>query len=724
MEAESDVPENERKRGTGHAEPPGGTLRSPFDIAFPMVYATFFALIALGVHVKFFPIGGIGVESDFYESLAGAAQELWEGNFSVASYPYKGPFYSFPLALVHFFGGDWYTNGVALSLLSAAAGLIVLYRLLLRVFNRWLAVTATISVSLMADFFVHAHKACTDLLFFLLCFSAISLLLIRRWRWVVFVGAGIFSAFAFLTRYNGAYLLVGAAVVLLFVNPWGWPRRRRLIAFGTILLAFALVCAPWFVLSRAETGRVLATENLRNVTDEFYGGARKGDIPEGGFTSVSSLIAHDPVHFATHSLLNIPRHLWFDIEHSLGLRTAIPMVLGLLLLTLVPPTRKQMGFYTFGIVYFLSMCVVFRLPRFVLPVAPTYIAVAFAFLVGPHGERRSRLGRAFGDRLFAGLTRLTSRDSTAVRRTVPVVVAGILLLQVLGIVENERWYLKRLPLYILPAAQFLVEHAERAGHVDQQTVLARKPHIAYYSGMEYQRYPVPVTGSREFVTFAVEQNVDYIVYGLVEQMHYDDTEWLVGVENTAGVERIFSNESTRIYEVANWLDLDEADGRRGLASRLAHLQSLEGADDPEAVVLACREIHVLYSHNGRPWKAAEYLVRGFEAAKTIPDPDEADRQIRALGRDFADLSLTYLRLGREDEGAAVLEKALLELEHYWTRQDLVAMHTILSTHYTRQGLEEKALRHARAARDVADSTDVHGRSGLTQSPSRELEDDE
>lgn len=691
----------------------GGSRRlsGSFDVVFPSVCAAAFALAALFVHLRFFPIGDIGVESDFYQSLARAAQELWDGGLSIASYPYKGPFYSFALAFVHLFGGDWYTSGVVLSLICSAAGIVILYRLLLRLFDRRLAVTATVAASLIPSVFMNAHKASTDQLFLFLCLLAISMLLVERWRPRAFIGAGIVSGLAFLTRYNGAYLVMAAAVVALLVDPWGWSRRRRITALAIYVAVFLLVCAPWFALNWVETGRVLETENLRNVTEEFYGGARQSDIPEGGFASIGSIVAHDPAYFAGHYLLNIPRHLWYDAERSLGFRMGIPAALGLLLLLLAPPTRRQWAFYSFGIVYFLSMCIVFRLPRFVLPLAPAYAALGLSFLVGPVGARRSRLGRAVGDRFFSWVALPARSGSAVAKRTVAVVIAGTFVLQILGIVESERWFIARVPTYVLPAAGSLRVHAEQhSDNVAQEVVLARKPHIAYYAGMRYERYPLHLEGDRELLTFAVERNVDYIVYSRIERMYYEDSAWLADLAVVDGVSRVLSDESIIIFEVAKRLDLDEAEGARRLTALIAELERLDDSGDTDATVRAFREMSMLYSYNGNPMRAGDCLARAVRAAQADPDRERAGPLVRTLMADLMSLSRTYFRLGRDSDGAELLENWLTEFEGLLTQSELKVMHTILSMHYTRQNQEADALRHAEEARRASAAVDDRSRS--------------
>jgi 4-amino-4-deoxy-L-arabinose transferase-like glycosyltransferase len=639
------------------AAPPGRRLRGAFDWAFPVAYAVVFALVAWSVHARFFPIGGIGVESDFFSGLVPAAKELWSGSISIARYPYKGPFYSVALVFVHMFGGDWYENGVLLNVLCAAGSLIVLYRLLLRTFGRRVAVVATISTSLVAKFFVHAHKASSDMLFFLLCFLAISLLLMKKRPWLALAGSGVLSALAFLTRYNGAFLPAVALIVILFMDSWRGPVKRRVASAAVYIAAFVLVCAPWLAFNLVETGSLLQTDNLRNVVEEFYRGARAADIPSGGFTSVGSMITHDPAHFAGHYLLNIPRHFWADMLHALGIEAGILVMLGLLRLLFVPPTRKQWAFLSFGVGYFLSMCLVFYLPRFSLLVIPMYLAVGFSLLVGPHDGRRSRLGEAFDRRFIGGWRRLVEKRPKVIRTAIPLVIAGLLLMQVQWIVRAETFHYSVRPLFVLPAARFLKEHAGGEARAEEKIVMARKAHVAYYAGTKYRMYPHRVLDGRELVAAAIELGADYVVYSRLEHACYPDAKWLGGLESEFGVERIYSEQDITIYELAGWLDLGSREGAAGLEERLARLESFDRAGRRDAVMRTCAEIALLYSYNRDLEKAGNYLLSSLEVAVGLPDAEDRNRGVRVLRSELARVADAFHGSGRHAEGAALIDEA-------------------------------------------------------------------
>ena len=100
-------------------------LYKRFDHLFPLVYIILYALTISILFLSSPMIGDLGVESDFYSELVVSAQKLWQGDFAVENYPFKGPVFSFALVFAHTFGGDWYTNTIVLNLICASLSLVV-----------------------------------------------------------------------------------------------------------------------------------------------------------------------------------------------------------------------------------------------------------------------------------------------------------------------------------------------------------------------------------------------------------------------------------------------------------------------------------------------------------------------------------------------------------------------------------------------------------------------
>ena len=529
-----------------------------------LLYAAAYFLVALGVHLAFFPIGDIGVETDFFGDLVVAAQKLVLRDFSVASYPYKGPFYSFALVFVRLFVRDWYLSGVVLNGLCAAASLIVIFRTLVKLYGRTTAFLATIAVSLGSQYFILAHKASSDMLFLFLCYSAINILFMDAFSWRRVIGAGILSAFAFLTRYTGIFL-PAALVAMSLVNPWGWPWRRRLAAVSAYAVAFLVVCAPWLVKNVDEAGSLLATRNVDTVVEEFYGGPRATAIPAGGFASIRQVIVHDPAHFIRHYLFNIARHLWLDMWNLLGVELAILVYFAVLRMLFRPPTRKQWAFLVFAACFLLVISAAFFLPRFSLPLTPVYYAILFSMLIALQGMRRFPLAAEL-DLLRAQRSDAARKERAAAQKgsrkgkTAPTltparavtvcIVALVFILHVRSVVETEKRYYDQRPMYILEAARFLKAHEAERRRTEKAIVMARKPHIAYYSDMTYRQYPQSISYIREIVDHARSQGVSYLVLSDIERSYTGDSKGWQRLGMIEGVETIYTKPSITIYELA------------------------------------------------------------------------------------------------------------------------------------------------------------------------------
>jgi hypothetical protein len=529
-----------------------------------LLYAVAYFFVGLGVHFAFFPIGDIGVESDFFGELVVAAERLLQHDFTVASYPYKGPVYSFALILIRLFCRDWYLSGIVLNGLCAAASLIVIFSLFARLYGRTIALLTTLGVSLGAEYFTLAHKASSDMLFFLLCYGAISVLLMETFSWRRVVAGGVLSALAFLTRYTGVFLPVACGAALL-INPWRWPRKRRLAAALVYLAVFFAACAPWFIKNINETGRFLATRNVENVVQEFYGGSKAGSVPAGGFTSIGQVFMHDPAYFIKHYCANIGKHLWLDMTVLLGIEAGILVYLGILRMFFRPPTRRQWAFLAFPACFLLVVCTVFFIPRFSLPLTPVYYSIIFSMLIALQGMTRFPAAAVIG--LFrkrkaeparkkrAPVADKSSGDRKASPGLRPAwavtvcIIAALFFLHIKWIVEAETFYYNQRPMYILEASRFLKAHAAQEHRSGTGIVMARKPHIAYYSGLSYRPYPQIFTYLWEVIDAARSQRASYMVFSDIERSYFGDSEGWQKLGTVEGIRTIYTKPSITIYEL-------------------------------------------------------------------------------------------------------------------------------------------------------------------------------
>ena len=687
-----------------------------FDYLFPLLYVILFSLTTSALFLSSPAIGDLGVESDFYSELVVSAQKLWQGDFAAENYPFKGPVFSFVLVFAHSLGGDWYTNTIVLNLICASLSLLVIYRLFLRIFNRPIAVSSMILLSLHFEFFYHTHKASSDMLFFLLTFLAISLLVRRRWAWYYPCAAGFISGLAFLTRYNGFFILVAAAFMLIFINPGDWTRPRRLLAGMIFLGAFLVPCIPWFWVNHAETGRILSTRNLYNIVQEFYGGARKEEIPPGGFKSIYHLIAHDPGYFVGHFGKNIFQHLILDMRKTMGLFVGALVFLGTLRLFVISPSRQQKSFLIFPLCYYLFMCAIFHMPRLSLPIVPVYLAIGLSVLFGSGGEDRSRLGKWLEHRFSRPLQwinqplrqktknppklsrtarRTTVRSRISLRLGISILImAWLIVWELTIIVSAERFYSSQTPHYILEAARFLRTNKDPDS---TPVIMARKAHLAYYSGMRYQNYPPNWSSFGDLLDYALDHQVRYIAYSDIERMYFKADEFMLHLHIIGGIDIFYRDDHTLVFSIAEWMNTGRVTSDMKNEDLVRIMNEAEKSEDPERILYTCNNIAEFHIAGG-DWSAcANCYLRGMELIRILPD-NIVNSEILADFRNH--LSQVYLKLERYREGIELQQKNIGLFTRLGDRNALARSHLLIYRHFEMLEEFDKALSHLQISHDL------------------------
>ncbi|MBN1163797.1 MAG: glycosyltransferase family 39 protein [Candidatus Krumholzibacteriota bacterium] len=709
-------------------------IQERFDHLFPLLYVLLFTLTVGVIHLSSPAIGDLGVESDFFSELVVSAQKLWQGDFSVDNYPFKGPFFSFALVFVHVFGGDWYTNNIILNLICAGLSLIVIYRLFLRIYSRSVAVAAVLLLSANYEFFYHAHKASSDMLFFLLAFLSLHLLVREKRSWYYILAGGLVGGLAFLTRYNGFFIPVSGAIMFIFVNPGKWKINRRLLA-GTIFLgAFLLPCLPWFWANHSQTGSILTTHNLYNIVQEFYGGARESEIPPGGFTSIYHLITHDTGYFLAHYGKNIFSHLFLDLRKTVGQLVGIFVFFGLLQLFFIPPSRRQKSFLIFPLFYYLSMCAIFYLPRLSLPIVPAYYALGLSFLFGSGNRHRSSLGKWTEGKFTTSLEwinrplgrkkdtpppsgRISGRAAAARKKGggaefsgagAPgakgypsprmiiglLVMAGLLVAEIAMIVSAERYYRRQNPLYIMEVARFLKSHQDPDS---TPVILARKGHLAYYAGMRYQNYPQNWNNFREFIDYALDHQVRYIAYGDIERMYFSADEFMRQLPQNEGIDLIYEDSHALIFSLAEWMPEGRVIPGMQEEDFTNLLGEAERSRDPERIMYTCKNIASLHITGG-DWNAGiGYFTRGMEIIRSLPDNPSSRENLSAI-RNY--LSQSYLETGRYREGIQLQQENIELFKRSGDMEALARSHLLTYRHFEMLKEIDKAREHLEISRNL------------------------
>lgn len=494
---------------------------------WPLPFVLAYAGLGLAVSLATAPLGDLGVEADFFAELAPAAQELAAGRFAVANHPFKGPLHAFVLVPVHAvlapLGVGWYRSAVVVSLLAASGALLLLHRLARDLAGPRAAAVALVTAAAIKVFFIHAHKASSDQLFVLLVVAAATVLLSARPVPRNWAGCGALAGLAWLTRDNGIVMPVWAAAVLLLLDPWRLAWRRRVLAVAWVWAGFLVVASPWLVATRAQTGGWVASRNLQNIVDEFYGGERAALVPEGGFASLGELVAHDPAHFATRFLGNLPRHFVEDLNQVTGLTTGALALALLALLGWRRPDRRQWAVLLMGVVMFTALGAVFYRPRFSLALVPVW---AFAIALAVERLPRARTAAA------------------------AAVVAVVVALHAGHSLRAVRFYAAQQPRHLAEAIAAAPRWAAASGEGARRPVLmARKAHLAHYAGLRYAPYPQMARDPQDLVDRARARGATFLAVGSIERGYLPDPAMLDRLDELPGVSVAWRDRWTLVYRV-------------------------------------------------------------------------------------------------------------------------------------------------------------------------------
>jgi hypothetical protein len=298
------------------------------------------------------------LETDFFGSYAPQARTFLEhGTLQIEEY--RGPIYPIVLGLVRLLIGDYFKAGIVLSVAAAAVLLGVLYFIASRLWNRPIALWSVALTAFNPVFNHYSYEAGTDMLFAAMCFGAIYHVLQDNG-----VRAGIFAAVAYLTRYNGAFLLLPSVL-----------KRKRFWIIGT----FLILIAPWGIRCWMEKGNFFYNKNYLNLAYNIYGEGKGWDNFWANpsiyqkFTSFTSVITYDPGLFVKRMLSNVVNHFVKDTAQVTGIAQTILAAIGLLFLR---PNRKQLLFFLFGLWMFAVNLLAFYSERFSLFLVPFYAVLA------------------------------------------------------------------------------------------------------------------------------------------------------------------------------------------------------------------------------------------------------------------------------------------------------------------------------------------------------------
>ncbi len=421
------------------------------------------AWVALALH----PVGDYFTESDFY-GYADGARLLQHGHLDFSRYSVVGPLYELLLAAVSFAVRDAFRAGQLISVVAAGGVLLLWAAIVRRRAGEAAALWTVLFIAANPVFVRYATSATTDMLAVLLQSAAVAALLSASEPRTAF-RAGALAALAALTRYSALYLVPAAFLVfMLWPAPGLAPGRTRFWSIVWFILGFAVLALPWLVPS-LRAGQVPGANLFQSFSFYTDPAATRNiqdavpDLTAGGYRSLLNVVRGQPGALAVRLLANLPDHLMRDLRDLVGLPVSAVCGIGLLLALFDGSWRRLQPVALVGALLFGSLLPVFYSERYALPLVPY-----FATLAG----------------LAAGSTLLALRFGPPWLWLKGLAALWPLALSVQGAVAQQRWLAGQLPVEVLPAASVL-----RAVAPPGARIMARKPHVGFYSGLTSVAFP-------------------------------------------------------------------------------------------------------------------------------------------------------------------------------------------------------------------------------------------
>lgn len=637
-----------RRPDTGRAAEPAApveTLDSPGDpppapaphawarpAAFGWVALVGAVLLALafGLH----HVADNYTETDFIGGYVPGARGLLAGHLDASRYAVAGPVYEIVLAATGAAMRNFESAGKLISV-TAACGALLLWFLTIESRAGALAGLWTVLFLAVNPVFVrYGSSATTDMLAMGTQAAALYALFGGRGRNGALI-AGVLSGLSVLTRYNAVYLVPA----FLWSDAWrespdARARARTALGFAA---GFAAPTLPWLAFS-ISSGHLPGEGLFQNLAFDVYAHAKGITWDEyaarmgPGFGSLWDVLSRSPADLLHRLVENLRDHVVLDVQLLLGWPAAIACAAGLPFALPAGGWRKLLPLWAAGALLYLTLVPVFHSERYSLPLAPIYLSLAGMIGASP----------------FFAVTLRGRRVPLA-----PVLALTLLAASAAYSVRYQQQVLRDLPVEVRPAAEAL-----RVVAPPGSKVLARKPHIGFYSGVTQVPFPA-VSTLPELAGFCRQHGIDFLYYSTPEADTRPEFTYLLDRE----------------ADVPGLVPIPfEPPGR----ARLYRIVDGFGASPAWFSIDSLRTLRVsrsLASIGAPAWRAA--LVSGIFAMQS-GDYADAGRHFLHLTRmrpDFAQgfflAGESHRLLGRYDIASAAYQRALvLEPEMHAAREGL------------------------------------------------------
>ena len=452
--------------------------------------------------VGFWRVGGYGVETDAFGSFLPEVRKMLRGEFTPLD-GFKGPGYHAAVALVSFVARDLFLSAKIVALASSAIVLWLLFRLVRRSLGTGTAWVAMLFVATNAQFILFTIQVGTDMFFLAVALAAATLIL-ERGGWQRSVVAGLLAGFAYLTRYNGVFLTLAGIVIMALADRTTLGRRQRLLRTGAFVGGVLVVFAPWSFYTWSRGLGFFFNANHLNIAYEMFGRDTVSwdqfwEYFNPAFASFGEVVRGNVGRFVAMLARNSIEHFWWDMRRVLVAGTApwvvplsivwLAMIAYGLVRAVMMKRERAWPAIVLGVGAYGVLVPVFYGERFSLPMVPIYAVLAATAVTG-------------------GL-RLSSKSVSLA--AIPA-ICGVLLLW--GGIATAKEEVAKL-METQPAEVGAVARAVGRSLPEGSAVLARKPHIAYFTGTEFIRVPF-LDRIEELPGIALQHHAQYLFVSAIE----------------------------------------------------------------------------------------------------------------------------------------------------------------------------------------------------------------
>jgi len=463
-----------------------------------LVIAVLYFVILLILSASYHLVGDYGVETDFFWGYVPNAKSFINGNLQIDSF--RGPLYPIVLSLFNLIISNYFISGIVIGVLSASILIFLTFELIKRIFSPTVSLFVILLLAFNPIFVQYTYSAGTDMMFNAL--AAATLFFFFKDKEINYrniIIAAVLGGLSYLTRYNGVFLL-GFVFIILFVNYWNINWLQRIKSSVVFVAVFILTFTPWGFYCLSEKGSFFYNENYKNIAFELYG---KGNMSwdkfwfseSSSFTSLFDVIGRDPFLFISTTVGNIGENFLLDMERLMGWYAGAFIILGLILLLISNPFKnwksRETGYYLSNLFFFALLTLVFYSERFSIFLIPFYSVIAIQIFFSEKFAFNKRIPLKIGYLIVLSLIAVTLNESISFNSS--RINSGPQELLVL-----QNWY------------DAYVSESERGFKI-----AARKPHVAYYLGMDFYLLPM-ADNYEEFLEKLRQNNVDYLYFSPIE----------------------------------------------------------------------------------------------------------------------------------------------------------------------------------------------------------------